>query len=234
MISYSLLEHIYGARSGPELLEPLIKRDFKGRIALVSSFGAEAAVLAHMVSEIDKATPVIFVDTGKLFPETLAYRDELIAKLGLSDVRTVSPLPADEQALDKDGRLNERDPDTCCNFRKVEPMERALRGFNAWISGRKRYQSDTRAAIPVLETQDWRLKVNPLATWTPADVAGYFKTHDLPAHPLVARGYPSIGCVPCTSKVAPGEDLRAGRWRGLDKSECGIHFAHNGRPIRVA
>ncbi len=194
-------------------------------IALVSSFGAESAVLLHFAASIDPNLPVIFVDTGKHFGETLAYRDRLVAELGLTNVRSVEPEPVEIDAEDADGGLWLRNPDRCCYLRKVLPLARALKGFDAWISGRKRFQSSTRAAIPVFEAEEGRIKVNPLAAWTPKDLVDYARRHELLPHPLVAQGFPSIGCMPCTDRVSPGEDIRAGRWRGQDKSECGIHFA---------
>ena len=233
MISYGLLERTYGHLSGPALLQPMIRKVFPGRIALVSSFGAESAVLAHMISEIDPATAILFVDTGRLFPETLAYRDHLVARLGLTHVKIVSPAKEDEARLDPDGDLFARDADACCEFRKIKPMERGLRGYQAWITGRKRFHGGDRAQLLALETADWRLKINPLASWGPQDIAAYFEAHELPRHPLVAAGYPSIGCAPCTTPVADGEDLRAGRWRGQEKTECGIHWTVNGRPVQA-
>jgi phosphoadenosine phosphosulfate reductase len=147
-------------------------------------------------------------------------------------VLTVGPAAEEVTALDRDGELYSIDSDACCEFRKVQPMERGLRGFSAWITGRKRYHGGERSELASIETADWRIKVNPLSSWTPKDIADYFKAHDLPAHPLVAQGYPSIGCLPCTSRVAPGEDVRAGRWRGQEKTECGIHWTVDGKPIR--
>lgn len=217
---------------GVELLKPLVREVFAGRVALVSSFGAESAVLLHMVSEIDPQTPVIFLDTGKLFGETLAYRDRLIARLGLSDVRTVTPLNRDARSLDADGNLWRHNPDLCCRFRKVEPLERALRGFQAWITGRKRFHGGSRASLPAIETADWRIKINPLAAWDRERVDAYLTAYGLPRHPLVAQGYPSIGCVPCTAPTR-SDDVRGGRWAGRDKTECGIHWSVDGRPIRV-
>lgn len=234
MSTHSRLDELYAGLGGAELLRPLITQVFAGKIALVSSFGAEAAVLTHMVAQIDPATPVLFVDTKRLFPETLAYRDALIKQLKLSDVRTYEPSGEAIARHDPDATLFERDADACCDFRKIEPMERALRGFTAWISGRKRYHGADRAAIPTLEAADWRLKINPLADWGPAEIAAYFEEHELPRHPLVAQNYLSIGCMPCTTPVKEGEDPRAGRWRGSAKTECGIHFTHNGEPIRAA
>lgn len=205
------------------LLTVVIRAMFSRRIALVSSFGAESAVLLHLVATVDPSTPVIFLDTGKLFPETLHYRDELVTLLGLRDVRTCAPSPGALAAADSSGDLGDRDPDACCRLRKSEPLLEALDGFAAWINGRKRYQSDARAGIPLVERVDGRIKINALADWTGERVRIYFAKHRLPRHPLEVRGYPSIGCAPCTTTVSTNEASRAGRWRGLDKSECGIH-----------
>ncbi|MFD2183358.1 phosphoadenylyl-sulfate reductase [Rhodoplanes azumiensis] len=197
--------------------------EFAGRIALVSSFGADAAVLLHMVAQIDPATPVVFVDTLRLFPETLAYRDTLIATLGLTDVRIVRPDAAQITRRDPDLALAGRDPDACCGIRKVAPFEQAITPFAAWLNGRRRDQGASRAAIAAAEWDGARVKINPLAAWTSADATAYRHAHDLPEHPLTAQGYPSIGCVPCTSRVDAGENGRAGRWRGFEKTECGLH-----------
>lgn len=202
-----------------------------GRIALVSSFGAESVVLLHMAAVIDRATPVLFVDTQMLFTETLVYQAEVAERLGLSNLRILrGPGIA---ARDPSGDLHRTDPDACCTLRKTEPLQRALNGFDGWITGRKRFQSGSRAALDFFEAEagTGRLKVNPLAHWAPEDVRAYMEENRLPRHPLVARGYPSIGCAPCTSPVASGEDPRAGRWRNRDKDECGIHFV-NGRMVR--
>jgi phosphoadenosine phosphosulfate reductase len=196
---------------------------FADRIALVSSFGAESVVLLHLVAEVDRSVPVIFLDTGKLFPETLQYRDRLIDRLGLTDVRVVHPDSARLAAKDRFGALWMTNADLCCHIRKTEPLQRALTGMDAWFTGRKRFQSDVRSRLTLFEADGARIKVNPLANWAAADLKAYALKHDLPEHPLVARGFPSIGCVPCTTKVAAGEDARAGRWRGTDKAECGIH-----------
>ncbi len=214
----------YRGLAGRDLLAAMIERVFPGRIALVSSFGAEAAVLLHMVSGIDPATPVIFLDTGKLFGETLAYRERLVARLGLEDVRSVSPDAADLDAHDPDAVLWRRDADLCCFVRKVRPLRRALLGLEAWINGRKGYQGELRTGLPLIEAVEGRVKVNPLAGWSRRDIDAYFECHDLPRHPLEADGFLSIGCMPCTDRVAADEGHRAGRWRGLDKSECGIHL----------
>ncbi len=205
---------------------------FKGRIALATSFGAESAVLLHMVAAADPATPVLFVDTGKLFGETLRLRDELVARLHLSDVRTLRADPAAVRAADPDGFLFRDDPDRCCAVRKVEPFAAALAGFDAWINGRKRHHGGTRAALGVVEQDGPRIKLNPLADWGAAEIDTYLDRYDLPRHPLVADGFVSIGCFTCTERVTPGEDPRAGRWRGTAKTECGIHSS--ARPKETA
>lgn len=213
----------YRGLEGEALLRPLIEREFPGRIAVVSSFGAESAVLLHMVAGIDPTTPVLFLNTGKLFGETLRYRDRLQNALGLTDLRALHPHPADEAARDPDGTLWARDPDACCALRKVLPLRRALRGFAAEISGRKRFQTKARSTMETLELQEGRIKVNPLASLGLEDLAAYAERHRLPPHPLVADGYLSIGCMPCTARVKEGEGYRSGRWVGRDKDECGIH-----------
>jgi phosphoadenosine phosphosulfate reductase len=206
-----------------EMLRELLTTQLKGRVAVVSSFGAESAVLLHLIAEIDKDIPLIFVNTQKIFGETLAYRDELSERLGYTDLRVFRPDPYDLAARDKTGLRWSYDPDGCCDIRKVASLRRALAPFDAWISGRKGFQGKTRAALPRFEIDEGRLKLNPLADWPKDRLEAHFAEHRLPRHPLEAQGYPSIGCSPCTSKVRPGEDPRAGRWRGWDKVECGIH-----------
>ena len=205
-----------------------------GRVAMVSSFGADSVALLHMISLIDRDTPVLFIDTQMLFPETLAYQSEVAAKLGLTDVRIIRATPVSLSATDPDGDLHKTNPDACCDLRKTVPLNKALSGFDSWITGRKRFQGASRADLQFFEADpaDERIKVNPLAHWTAEDVIDYIINNDLPRHPLVAQGYPSIGCMPCTSPVAEGEDPRAGRWRGQEKTECGIHFV-NGKMQRV-
>ncbi|NNC71844.1 MAG: phosphoadenylyl-sulfate reductase [Sphingomonadaceae bacterium] len=210
------------------MLGTLIGEGALGKIALVSSFGTEAAVLLHLVSRVDKELPVIFVDTLKMFPETLAYREQLIARLSLTAASVVTPNAETLAEKDANGLRWSFDPDGCCAIRKVEPLARAKDGLDAWISGRKAFQSVTRENLPRFEIEDGRLKINPLGDWVKDDLEAYFEEHDLPRHPLEEQGYLSVGCAPCTSKVAPGEDPRAGRWRGWDKTECGIHSPIDG------
>ncbi|WP_394341480.1 phosphoadenylyl-sulfate reductase [Rhodobacter maris] len=226
------LNHRYRADDPATLVARALADPDTGRVALVSSFGAESVVLLHMVAEVAPATPVLFVDTLMLFEETLAYQRDVAQKLGLTDVRVIRATPADLAASDPLGTLHQTSTDACCALRKTVPLEKALAGFDAWITGRKRYQAETRAHLDPFEVEtEARMKINPLAHWGRAEIADYIARHDLPRHPLVARGYPSIGCAPCTSPVAAGEDSRAGRWRGQDKTECGIHFV-NGRVVR--
>lgn len=200
-----------------------LEEEFVDRTAVVSSFGSESAVLLHMVAEIDPTTPILFINTGKLFGETLRYRDRLQEQLGLGDIRTLGPHPADRQLRDPDGTLWARDTDACCDFRKVIPIRRALDGFEAQITGRKRFQTQARAEMRRVEFHDGRFRFNPLADWSQADLEAYVVRNNLPRHPLVEDGYPSIGCMPCTRRVTTGEGYRDGRWAGLDKDECGIH-----------
>jgi phosphoadenosine phosphosulfate reductase len=206
-----------------ELLRAAIKDHFPGRIALVSSFGADSAVLLHMIAQIERATPVMFLDTQVLFEETLAYRDKLIALLGLENVKSIRPNPALIAAEDPETFLWASNPNRCCEIRKVLPLAKALADYDAWITGRKRFQAQTREALALFEPKDGRVKINPLAHWTSDMLQDYFETFALPSHPLVAKNYFSIGCIPCTSPVKPGEDARAGRWRGREKVECGLH-----------
>ena len=217
------LNRAYEGVETAAMLRDLFRSGDLGRVAVVSSFGTESAVLLHLVAEADRSIPVIFVDTLKMFSETLDYRETLIERLGIENASIVTPDPAVLAAKDENGLRWSWDPDGCCAIRKVEPLARAKRGLDAWISGRKAFQSVTRENLPRFEIEDGRLKINPLGNWTKDDLEAYFAEHDLPRHPLEAKGYLSVGCEPCTSAVAPGEDPRAGRWRGWDKVECGIH-----------
>lgn len=223
----------YRHHSAVSVLEHALRDPQAGKLALVSSFGAESVVLLHMVSVTRRDTPVIFIDTQMLFAETLVYQQELAERLNLSDLRIIRADTGDLRAQDPDATLHQRDTDACCALRKSAPLQRALTGFDGWITGRKRYQAGTRAALDFFEVEDdtGRIKVNPLAHWTPEDIRTYMDENRLPRHPLVARGYPSIGCMPCTTPVKPGEDPRSGRWRDQDKTECGIHFV-NGKMVR--
>ena len=219
------LNNMFRGANPHDVLAGVLKDQLVGDVALVSSFGAESAILLDLVARINPATAILFLDTGKHFPETLSYRDLLAEHLGLTNLQTIHPDPVELAARDETGLRWSYDPDGCCDLRKVRPLERALAGFDATISGRKAFQSATRANLPHFEIDGdtSRLKVNPLASWSKADLDAYVIERGLPAHPLVAQGYPSIGCAPCTSKVQAGEDPRAGRWRGWEKTECGLH-----------
>ena len=200
--------------------------EFGDKLALVSSFGAESAVLLHLISKVKPDMPVLFLDTGMLFGQTLDYRRQLAATLGLTGVRDLRPMYQDLATGDPEAKLWQTDTDACCNIRKVLPLDRALTEFDAWLTGRKRFHGGERLSLPVVEqAENGQLKFNPLANWTKADLDAYAAEYDLPAHPLVAQGFPSIGCWPCTNPVEEGQDVRAGRWAGQDKTECGIHVA---------
>ena len=222
----------YRHHSATDVLEHALFDAAVGNLALVSSFGAESVVLLHLVSVISPGTPVLFIDTQMLFAETLDYQRDLAGGLNLTDIRTIRADRRDIARRDAGGTLYRREPDACCTLRKTEPLERALQGFDGWITGRKRFQAGTRTALEFFENEgDQRIKVNPLAHWGRDDLEEYIANNRLPRHPLVAKGYPSIGCAPCTSPVKEGEDPRAGRWRNTEKQECGIHFV-NGRMVR--
>lgn len=221
----------YDGQPAQDVLRASLRQVFPGRIGLVSSFGTEAAILLHMVSRIDPYVPVIFLETWKHFPETLAYRDTLIQMLGLCNIQTVMPRPASMRADDPDGTLHRTNPDLCCHVRKTMPMLAALRNLDCWITGRKRGQAASRTELDLFETQDRWIKLNPLADWGSDEVDHYYAVHSLPPHPLREKGYLSVGCAPCTRAVKPGEDARAGRWAESDKTECGIHF-ENGKMVR--
>ncbi|MEO0995667.1 MAG: phosphoadenylyl-sulfate reductase [Pseudomonadota bacterium] len=224
----AVLSRLHRDSEAEDVLADVIHGEYPGGTALVSSFGAESAVLLHMISRIAPDLPVLFLETGMLFPATLAYQQRLARELGLRDVRLIRPDPEELAEDDPLGELHSYAPDACCHLRKTLPLRRALAPFEAWISGRKRFQTTERSAIEVFEVEQdtgrARLKVNPLASWSATRLRAYMARHTLPAHPLVARGYLSTGCMPCTSPVKPGEDPRAGRWRGRAKAECGIHI----------
>jgi phosphoadenosine phosphosulfate reductase len=210
--------------AGPEeVIAAAVRIAGRERIAVVSSFGTESAALLKTMADVDPAIPVIFLDTGWLFAETLAYRDALTAALGLRDVRSVKPL---EEALEREDQTRElwfSDPDACCRIRKVEPLARALAPFSGWINGRKRFQGGLRSEIAVVEQDGVRLKFNPFANVSREEIERIYKSAKLPPHPLSAAGFKSVGCMPCTSRTSDDEDARAGRWRGRAKTECGIH-----------
>ena len=221
--SAQTLDHALRNASPAQVIEAALKTVGREQLALVSSFGTESAALLKVMADVDPAIPVIFLDTGWLFEETLAYRDTLIETLGLRDVRSIKPLEEALSRQDPDRELWFTDPDACCRIRKVEPLTRALKPFSAWINGRKRFQGGARAAIPVVEEDGAKLKFNPFANVSREEIEAIYKMAKLPQHPLVASGYLSVGCMPCSSRAASGEDARAGRWRGRAKTECGIH-----------
>lgn len=222
----------YRHHGATAVLEHALTDGDVGEIALVSSFGAESVVLLHLISIMDRTTPVLFVDTEMLFAETLTYQLELTERLMLKNLRVIKADRAQVFARDNEGLLHQYNPDACCALRKTEPLQHALTGYDAWITGRKRYQGSTRSTLEFFENEgDIRIKVNPLAHWSSADLQEYIAENRLPRHPLVAKGYPSIGCAPCTTRVNDGEDPRAGRWRNLEKTECGIHFV-DGKLVR--
>ncbi|WP_291862218.1 phosphoadenylyl-sulfate reductase [Bradyrhizobium sp.] len=209
--------------SPAEVIAAALQTVVRERLAVVSSFGTESAALLKVMADVDPAIPVVFLDTGWLFEETLAYRDTLIAALGLRDVRSINPLDGTLSREDPDRELWFSDPDACCRIRKVEPLARALAPFSAWINGRKRFHGGLRADIAVVETDGIRLKFNPFANVSREEIEAIYRLANLPPHPLAASGYRSVGCMPCTSRTSADEDVRAGRWRGRAKTECGIH-----------
>lgn len=221
------LNRMFRGSETQEMLTSVIRDNLVGELAVVSSFGAESAVLLHLIAQIDPNIPVLFLDTQKHFPETLAYRDTLIQRLGLTNLVILTPDADDVSEKDANELRWSFDPDGCCEIRKVKPLAKVMTRYDASITGRKGFQSSSRKGLARFEIDgsdlQGRLKINPLANWRAEHIAAYFEEHDLPPHPLVDQGYPSIGCAPCTSKVAPGEDPRSGRWKGWDKVECGIH-----------
>lgn len=213
------------------LLRLCIEDEFKGRLVAVSSFGSESVVLLHLMAQVDPSVPVVFLNTGKLFGETMRYRDRLQEVLGLQDVRAIGPSATDLKAEDPEGLLWQRNPDACCNIRKVLPLQRVLKTFDAEITGRKRFQTASRNAIGPVELNGGRFVVNPLWNWSLNDLKEHILAHNLPRHPLVEDGYLSIGCMPCTQRVKDDADYRSGRWAGTDKDECGIHANLDGDGI---
>jgi phosphoadenosine phosphosulfate reductase len=217
------LDRVLRHASPADIVTAALHTVSRDRLAVVSSFGTQSAALLKVIADVDPAIPVIFLDTGWLFEETLAYRDTLVSMLGLRDVRSIKPLEDTLTREDPEGDLWFSNPDACCRIRKVEPLARALKPFDAWINGRKRFQGGLRAEIAVVEEDGARLKFNPFANVSREEIEAIYRLANLPPHPLVASGFMSVGCMPCTSRTAADEDARAGRWRGRDKTECGIH-----------
>jgi len=211
------------AQASPQEIIEAAASAMPDRLAVVSSFGIESAVLLKFVADVKPSLPILFLDTLWLFKETLSYRDLLIARLGLTDVRTITPSPSALAVHDSKRDLCFRDRDACCGIRKIIPLGKELEPFDGWVSGRKRYHGGERAEIAIVETDGIRLKFNPLAHLTPAELNVIFETTGLPRHPLEALGYGSVGCIPCTSRPASSKSVRSGRWSGLAKTECGIH-----------
>jgi phosphoadenosine phosphosulfate reductase len=206
-----------------DIIAEAVRSVMPGRLAVVASFGTETAALLKLVADIDPTLPVLFLDTGWLFPETLAYRDTLVSFFGLTDIRVFTPSAHALAEHDPERDLWSADPDACCRIRKVIPFAEAVRPFDAWINGRKRYHGYERERLPVVERDGHRLKFNAMAHVSRQEVEHIFITHGLPRHPLEKHGFASIGCMPCTTRTQAGEDQRAGRWRGRNKTECGIH-----------
>ncbi len=217
------LDAQYGTLTSQELVTALCRDAYRGRIALLTSFGAESAVLLDLIARAEPSTPVLFLDTGKHFAETLAYRDLAIGRFRLTDVRQITPDPELLAAIDGVGDLWQRNPDACCRLRKVVPLREALRSFDVILTGRKRVHGGERTALPRFEAFDGRIRVNPLADWSEADIAERMDNAGLPRHPLVEQGYRSIGCSHCTQRTETGAGSRSGRWSGSGKTECGIH-----------
>jgi len=217
------LERAMQGSSPAEIIATALETVGRENLAVVSSFGTESAALLKVMADVDPAIPVIFLDTGWLFDETLAYRDTLISALGLRDVRSIKPLDEALSREDPNRELWFGDPDACCRIRKVEPLARALGPFRGWINGRKRFQGGLRSAIPVVEDDGARLKFNPFADISREELEAIYASAKLPPHPLIASGYVSVGCMPCSSRASAEEGARAGRWRGRAKTECGIH-----------
>lgn len=225
------LNEAFSGMSTRQMLSRLLHGRVAGRVAVVSSFGAEAACLLSLVASKDPSTPIVFLDTRKHFSETLGYVDDLMDQLGLTTLVRARPSLPSLAADDPDGTLNQRDSDRCCYLRKTLPMVAVLGNFDCVLTGRKRFQTSDRATMDIVEVQESWLRVNPLHNWTHAEVRGYLNDHGILEHPLVSQGYPSIGCEPCTQ---PSTDIRGGRWAGTDKTECGIHITADGKVVRVA
>lgn len=223
------LDHRLAGLSTVRMLDQLLNGRIAGRVAVISSFGAEAAVLLKLVADKDPATPVVFLETGRHFAETLRYVEDLMQRLGLTTLVRTRPSSARLQAEDADGRLHAQDSDRCCYVRKTLPMIGVLRHFDCILTGRKRFQTAQRAAMRYVEPQESWLRINPLADWTRDELVAFSRKHALPPHPLVALGYPSVGCEPCTVR---SNDYRAGRWADQAKTECGIHVTDDGRIVR--
>ncbi len=227
------LEAFYADMDTRQLIKTMLHKEFKNEIALFSSFGADSALLISLIAEIDPSAPILFLDTEKHFKETLEYVETLATQFGLKDIRILKPDPNIVKNIDPNGDLWSKQPNRCCWMRKVEPLQRAVRemGIHALITGRKRYQTDERQDMGYFQIdEDGVFRINPLAFWTREQIKEEFAKRNLPKHPLVASGYKSIGCQPCTLPVAEGQNERDGRWAhtmnlyGEKKNECGLHL----------
>ena len=224
------LNAAFDGLSAQQMRSRLLHGGVAGRVAVISSFGAEAACLLSLVASKDPSTPVVFLDTRKHFAETLGYVDDLMDQLGLTTLVRARPSLRSLKVEDPDGELNKRDADRCCYLRKTLPMVGVLSNFDCVLTGRKRFQTSDRARMDIVEVQETWLRVNPLHDWSHERVTAYLDEHGILQHPLVERGYPSIGCEPCTQ---PSSDVRGGRWAGTEKTECGIHITTDGKVVRV-
>lgn len=210
-------------RASPQERLAFAVETFGEGLLFTSSFGAQSGVLLHLWSEIARDLPVVFIDTGFMFPETLAYRDTLVDRLGLR-LHVLQPDIANAEFVARYGDdIQRNDPDLCCGLNKVAPLAPLREAATGWVSGLRRDQSHTRERVRILERDDHLVRVHPLATFTKDDVAAYLAAHGIPEHPLAKRRYLSIGCAPCTRAVMDGEDERAGRWGWTNKTECGLH-----------
>lgn len=218
--------------SGYRLIETLIGRFGLEQCAAVSSFGADSAVLLHLIAQVDVSIPVVFIDTGMHFAQTLQYRDQLVNHLGLANVKSITPGVQPLLQTDPDSTLHLRDPDACCTLRKVQPLSAALEPFACWFNGRKQFQAGSRGGLGNIEIEpSGRLRANPLYNWTETSLKAYRTVNKLPRHPLEIHGYQSIGCRTCT---VPGcNSNRSGRWAGTQKTECGIFFDASGKAVRA-
>jgi len=226
------LNQAFETKSPQEIIAWAIK-EFSPRIAMTSSFGPESGTLLHMVSQIDPNIAVLFLETGYHFPETLAYKDRLVKLFGLRQVIDLraEPKKKAEVVEQYEGVPYERNPDLCCQINKVEPLDLAIKGYDAWMSGIRRRQTDFRKSIRIVEEYEGEIfKISPLANFTSRDAWWYLKERQIPQHPLYEKGYLSIGCRPCTRPVQEGDDERSGRWAGKAKKECGIHTFKEVKP----
>lgn len=239
--SLTRLQTFYNGFAPEALLKAVIHHEFQGKVALLSSFGADSALLLSLVAAVDPHLPVLFLDTGKHFPETLEFVEEIHHRLRLTNIIHLKPREDMEARTDPDGLLWQQQPNRCCWMRKVEPLKRGLEegGYEALITGRKRYQTQNRQQMDLIEMgEDGVFRINPLADFERSDIDREMQLRSLPQHPLVAKGYRSIGCAPCTAPVKEGEDERAGRWQhtgqfpGAQKSECGIHVPEAAEAIQ--